>query len=283
MKPAEHHIDVNASDFVIRTPSAIARRTFLYLLRAGEFVYEPHYRLRRSTFDSFLLMLVLEGSMDLTLSHCSWHVNQDQFAIVDCYAPHEYGTDEPTKVLWIHFDGIMARPYYEFIVGKLGNVIDLRNPSHAMSRLRLIDDLATSGSGFSEARMSKYIIDLLTEFADEQESGAPSRQSQTVEDIVAYIGTHLAEPLNVGELAERAYLSEYHFIRVFKRETGLTPYAYIVDARLHLAKYLLVNGSQPLAKICEQCGFSSTSVFCASFKRETGMSPMEFRISNQRH
>ena len=281
MRPAERHVDVDHSSLVIHTPSAIARRTFLYLLRSGIFVYEPGYRLKRTTFDSFLVLLVRSGSLNLSLPEGEFVTKRGQFMIVDCYEPHQYGTDESTDVLWMHFDGEMARAYYNLIVSKLGNVFVLRNPSYAINRLVQINDMAQSEAGYSEPRMAKTITDVLTEFAAESELGAPARQSQAVEDSIAYISSHLSEPLSVGELAARAYLSEYHFIRVFKRETGLTPYAYILDSRIHAAQYLLVNGTAPLKVICEQCGFSSTFVFCAAFKRKMGISPLSYRVSSE--
>lgn len=283
MKPAERHVDQERSEFLIHAPSAIARRTFFYLLRAGEFLYEPGYRLERATFDSFLVLWIKDGSMDFTLPSGSFHAAAGQFALVDCYARHAYGTEEPTDVLWMHFDGVMARPYYDYITGKLGNVFSLRDPAYAVNRLRQIDQMLRSPTGFAEPRMAKYITDVLTEFASAQEPGASQRRSQTAEDAIAYISAHLAEPLTVADLAARSYLSEYHFIRVFKKETGSTPHAYIVDARVHAAKYLLVNSDLPLKRICEQCGFSSTSVFCATFKRKVGASPLEYRAVNQGH
>lgn len=281
MKPAERHVDLERSDFIIHMPSAIARRTFLYLQRSGEFVYEPGYHLERTTFDSFLIMYVREGTLDLHLPTGAWHVRAGQFAMVDCYDRHAYSADGDTDVLWIHFDGVNARAYYELIIGKLGNTFSLRNPSHVVSRMEQINQMSHDAKGFSEVRMAKYITDVLTEFAAEQEPGAPARQSQAVEDAIAYISAHLGDPLTVEELAARAYVSEYHFIRVFKKVTGITPHAYIVDARIHAAKYLLVNGDEPLKRICEQCGFSSTSVFCAAFRRKVGVPPLEYRVRNR--
>ena len=281
MKPAERNVDVDKSSFLIHTPSAVARRTFLYLLRAGNFYYESGYLLERSSFDSFLVIYVKSGSLDFNLPQGRFHASAGQFALVDCYAKHVYGTDEATEALWVHFDGIMARTYFDFITGKLGNVFSLHNPGYAANRLRQINDMAVSPSGFSEPRMAKCITDVLTEFASESEPGAPARQSRVIEDAIAYIAAHLDEPLTVKELAEHAYLSEYHFIRVFKKETGLTPHAYVIDARLHTAKYLLVNSDATLKRICERCGFSSTSVFGAAFKRAVGFSPLEYRASNR--
>ena len=46
------------------------------------------------------------------------------------------------------------------------------------------------------------------------------------EEIIAYINEHFAEKFSVEELAAQAGLSQYHFIRVFKKETGFTPHEY---------------------------------------------------------
>ena len=48
-----------------------------------------------------------------------------------------------------------------------------------------------------------------------------------LEEIIAYINEHFAEKFSVEELAAKAGLSQYHFIRVFKKETGFTPHEYL--------------------------------------------------------
>ena len=277
MKPAEHFIDLAKSDFVMRIPSATARRTFLYLLRSGLFSYQPGYRLDRRSFDSFLVMLVLSGSMDLDLPAGHLRAVADQFVLVDCYSRHCYGTDTETDVLWMHFDGITARPYYDLITAKLGNVITLRNPSYARTQLREIHDMATDQGGYSEPEMARHITDLLTEFAVENKPGVTAKRSHTIDDSIAYIADNLNQSLTVSSLAERAYMSEYHFIRIFKKQTGLTPHAYITASRIDVAKFLLANSDLSLDEIRKQCGFSSISILCTTFKHQVGMTPIQYR------
>lgn len=281
MKPAERYIDVEHSNFAIRRPSTTAQRTFFYLLRAGVFRYEPHYHLERNTFDSFLIIYMQSGSMHFTLPNGTYTADEGQFAVVDCYNWHSYNTHEQTDVLWAHFDGKMARAYFDLIVNKLGNVFSLRNTKYAVKRLEQMYAMIAGELDYSEARVSKYIMDVLTEFVAEQDVDTAVRQSQVIEDSIAYISSNLERAIPIEELAERAYLSKYHFIRLFKKETGFTPHAYIVDTRIHLATYLLVNSELTLKQICGQCGFSSTSMLCAVFKEKIGMSPLEYRIAKR--
>lgn len=280
-KPAEHGIDASASDFLIHTPSAIARATFFYPLRMGDFSYEPGYRLERRSFDSFLIIYVDSGRLSFDLPEGSFVAEEDRFVLINCYERHAYSTDVRTRAQWLHFDGVMARPYYDYIVRKLGNVFMLSSETYALERMRTINALLTAENGYSEARMSKYITDLLTEFADEQPRSFKRKQTEVVEDTIAYVSTHLYEPLTVSELAERVFLSEYHFIRLFKQETGITPHAYLVDSRIHAVQYLLVNTLLPIRQICQRCGFTSESSLCAAFKKSTGMTPMKYRRLKQ--
>ena len=82
-------------------------------------------------------------------------------------------------------------------------------------------------------------------------------------------------------LAEQAGLSQYHFIRTFKKETGFTPHEYLVNTRLATARYLLKNTRLPVKDICFNTGFSCESVFCSAFKQHQGMTPAQYRALEQ--
>lgn len=279
MKPAEHGIANEGSDFYIYTPSKTALHTFLYPLRVGFFHYEAGYRQERSSFDSFLVMAIRSGGFDIITERGTQHADKGDFVLLDCYQRHSYASCEPSDVLWLHFDGPTARAYFDLITERMGNVFSLKDPSYAIARLTGIFDAFHAAQRISEPRMAKFITDVLTEFAVAASDGGQSsqRQPHAIEDVLAYIANHLADPLPIGELAARAFMSEYHFIRVFKRETGYTPHAYIVNARMHAAKYMLTHSDAPLKRLCEECGFTDVSAFCAAFKRRNGVSPIEFR------
>ncbi|MCI1979033.1 MAG: AraC family transcriptional regulator [Bifidobacteriaceae bacterium] len=278
MKPAEHKVLTKPSDLYIYTPSKTARSTFLYALRVGFYVYEPGYKQERTAFDSFLLMYVKSGCVQGTTGERSFEAREGQFVLIDCYEHHSYSMAERTEISWLHFDGISARPYFEYIVGKLTNVFTVRDPIFALNRLQKVFDTLAAGKRFSEVSMAKYIFDILTELATfAGEPGAEERRPHVIEDVVAYISQHLSERLTVSELAERSYMSEYHFIRTFKKETGYTPHAYIMEARMNVAKFLLTNSEEPIKVILEKCGFSDLSVFGAAFRKRTGLTASEYR------
>ena len=81
---------------------------------------------------------------------------------------------------------------------------------------------------------------------------------------------------SLKELAQEAGLSPFHFARMFRVATGLTPHAYLLDARVRRAKTLLL-GDEPLAQLAGTLGFASQSHFTATFRRRTGVTPHQYR------
>jgi AraC family transcriptional regulator len=92
-----------------------------------------------------------------------------------------------------------------------------------------------------------------------------------------YIDAHLGESLTLGELADVACLSEYHFARMFRTSFGHPPHAWIADQRLERARALLRTSGQPLGQIAAECGYANTSHLSHRFRAAFGAAPGAFR------
>jgi AraC-like DNA-binding protein len=95
-----------------------------------------------------------------------------------------------------------------------------------------------------------------------------------------YIHRHYAENINLDLLSREAWLSKFHFIRLFRRYYGLTPYAYLKEVRLTRAKELLRSGL-PVKDVCHAVGFDSIPSFTRLYKAATGITPKR-AISDKR-
>ncbi|MEU5987405.1 AraC family transcriptional regulator [Spirillospora sp. NPDC047418] len=98
-----------------------------------------------------------------------------------------------------------------------------------------------------------------------------------IERAVLAIHERYGEPLRLEELAQTAMLSKYHFLRVFRRVTGVTPGRYLSAVRLQEAKRLLLTTSFNVAHISAQVGYSGTGTFTRRFSESVGMSPTQYR------
>jgi AraC family transcriptional regulator len=87
--------------------------------------------------------------------------------------------------------------------------------------------------------------------------------------------------LGLEEIAAAAYLSEYHFARLFKQITGATPHVYLANLRIERARRLLVETSHPIIEIAAMVGYQSQSHFTKIFKAVTGLPPRAYRESGR--
>jgi AraC-like DNA-binding protein len=96
--------------------------------------------------------------------------------------------------------------------------------------------------------------------------------------LIEFMASRLSDKLRISELAGIAGLSEYHFIRAFRRETGETPYQYVLRMRINRASELLrQHPYKSVNEIALLCGFGSASTLALQFRRQTGMSPRSYR------
>jgi transcriptional regulator GlxA family with amidase domain len=101
-------------------------------------------------------------------------------------------------------------------------------------------------------------------------------------DLQAWIPDHLGEDLTVPALARRACMSDRNFARAFRRETGMTPGAYVEGARVERARIALETGDLQVETIARQAGFGTVETMRRAFRRRVGVSPMDYRTRFRR-
>ena len=91
-----------------------------------------------------------------------------------------------------------------------------------------------------------------------------------------FIDQNYSENIDVGEIADEACYSKFHFIRTFKGIYGKTPHQYLMSVRIEKAKELL-EMEQSVTEACFSVGFDSLGSFISLFKRFTGFTPSAYQ------
>lgn len=92
-----------------------------------------------------------------------------------------------------------------------------------------------------------------------------------------YINLNLNEDMSLETMARLARLSENTFLRLFRRECGMTPYQYLLQQRYHYAARLLRDAGRSIDEICEMTGIHDRFHFSRRFKTIFGMAPAAYR------
>jgi AraC-like DNA-binding protein len=105
---------------------------------------------------------------------------------------------------------------------------------------------------------------------------------RAVERVITAARERLCEPISLQDMSRVAYLSTFHFNRVFHQITGLPPAKFISAMRLDQAKRLLLNTNLSITDICFEVGYNSLSTFTRRFTQRVGLGPREFRYLAER-
>lgn len=107
--------------------------------------------------------------------------------------------------------------------------------------------------------------------------GLAPAAKRRVDDLIASRIDDGAAPLKLGDMAEAAGLSVDHFTRMFRKDTGTTPYLYASRRRLERAMTLLTKPAASVGDVADRTGFCSPSHLVAAFRRHLGVTPASFR------
>ncbi|MEO8514562.1 MAG: AraC family transcriptional regulator [Ignavibacteria bacterium] len=97
-----------------------------------------------------------------------------------------------------------------------------------------------------------------------------------------FIEKRYRDEIDISSIAREACVSDYHFIRTFKKIYKKTPHRYLTEKRIEKARELLGVSEQTVTDICFEVGFSSPGSFSTLFTRYVGYPPAVYRMQRQK-
>ncbi|MFE3766738.1 GlxA family transcriptional regulator [Streptomyces sp. NPDC059104] len=105
----------------------------------------------------------------------------------------------------------------------------------------------------------------------------PAAARRDIDELRLFIAEHLDGELSAAALAGRMCLSERHFARVFRQETGTSPAAYVEAARVEAARRLLEATDEPLERVAAATGMGSVETLHRAFRKQLDITPASYR------
>ena len=281
MNTTEQTISEN-SIWLTATPAPFAKTLPFYLTEAGIFGTNEGYAVSRESGGGFLLFYTLKNCGMLEQGGRAVALPENHAVILDCSAPHYYHTERGGwDFIWFYIDGGGMRAMFDMIYPDGIFAVDMKDDTvfHGIFpsvSVMMRDSDMKSAAGMS-ACLHNVVNSVLLAALDGEQYSRSADFYDDIQNISAYINEFYSYPITLDDMVERVHMSKYHFIRLFKRVIGVTPYQYLTARRINEAKTLLRTTDMPVGEIAEKCGFSDTSNFAVQFKKRTGQKPLAYR------
>ena len=104
-----------------------------------------------------------------------------------------------------------------------------------------------------------------------------SKTYATIQPSLDYINNNFTEQITLEDIAKASGYSQFYFQKKFVEIMGVSPLKYLTNVRIAYAKRLLIDPQKSLVDVAYECGFPSQSYFCYLFKKNTDLTPTEYR------
>lgn len=271
-----------ASVWRTTTPLSYTLELPFYLLEWGHFVALKKYYTARENSDRYLLFYTVSGQGHMLYNGKEYTLVPNTIAIINCNAPHQYEnlSKEPWNFYWFHYNGSAADIYYKLYNEKGLYFHEILPTGQEAEYIYKITSCSGTYDLKKDLKVSQWISDLMTLCTVSRRQKTQQKSSAATQKLTAaisYMSEHLTEKISVSDISQSVFLSQYHFLRLFKKEIGVTPYEYLIHLRINRAKELLISTDICLDEIAAQSGFSDSKNLIYNFKRIANSTPNEYR------
>jgi AraC-like DNA-binding protein len=270
------------SKFILYTPQPLAKKLPFQVFACGHFFATGNYEVEREGVGHFLLAITLSGKGELHYDNQYFSLDKGRIFLIDCERYHHYKTAlDQWELMWVRFDCTQGIDYLQLLNGDSFEAPLFENILPFEKNLSKIITLAQSHEPYADLSLSHLVSALLTEYGIQKHQQStlsmPITAKKIVFEIIAFFEEHYDTEINIEELAQDYHINKYSFIRLFKKQTGLTPYEFLQNIRITSAKFLLEQSDYSINEISGRVGFNDQNNFIREFKLTVGTTPLRYR------
>ncbi|MBB6672562.1 AraC family transcriptional regulator [Cohnella nanjingensis] len=273
---------------VASSPAAMESRG-LNVLFAGESQTRPHHRVGPKVVDYYLLHHVLSGRGRFRAGDAERELRAGHTFLIHPQQLFSYASDgeDPWRYRWVAFSGEPAAA----LLAEAGLGGDRAVADTGASRLpadscRSIYEAFRSRRGAAALEAAGHLHLLLAGLREASAEEAPatprphSHDEELVRQVIAHLSTQYAEPVTIEAMAETLGYNRAYLSRLFKRQAGLTPIAFLTRLRIDHGRRLLRERPElTVEQIASSVGFHDALYFSKQFRKAYGQTPTDYRVS----
>ena len=265
-----------------------AKKHLFYPVFLSQLNTSEKYSFNIKDEEGFFLIFSVKGTFNLELDDKSYELHHDYLTIANSKNIRCCKNDKNSSELFIlQFNGNNTEDILKLINKYSSDIILPVNPKIIKKNVKALMMSVKGKKIITEAQMSNKIYEILCECINycpkvTEKNFIYENEYETIVSLAEeFIINNLGSPLNVKTIAKHINMSSSHFSKIFKAQTGSSPYEYVLDLRLNKAKEYLIESDKSIEQIAELCGFNSESNFVYFFKKSTGLSPLKYKKSSK--
>lgn len=227
------------------------------------------------------LYLITEGECIMTIDGKEYKGEKGTaFFIPEGTVYSYHSTKKPFCHIFIHFDFHPTENHIFRILG-LPHSIKVEEDTKIYGLFFEYTELLKRESVAARIEIKAVILKIIAEYVNLSKGSVVSIESSdnktVINKVLAFINSNLSKKLTNDELAMVANMHPTHFIRFFKKKTGVTPAKYVNEQKMEYAKNLLYKKKYTILEVAEMVGVESPQHFSKLFKKRYGISPSSYR------
>jgi len=273
--------DTIISERIVNTPSATAKKMLNFVQEMGTLICRRAYTSARSLLDSYLIIIVLNGSGTISYDGDELFVKAGDLVFINCNTEysHRSSDTDPWELSWLHFNGPTLQMIHSLFLKRNGSI--LLQPTDLTEYLSLLGKLTAvmlQKNKDYEIISSDYISRIYTKILTETEKiHSQGTTDEKMQMIKEYLEKNFAYKITLDSLSCEFCISKYYMTRRFKELFGTTIIHYLNTCRINHSKKLLRFTSKSVGEVAEECGFPDAAYFNKVFHDAEGITAGKYR------
>lgn len=251
-------------------------------------VNEQHVMPRPHSHDYYELYFLLDGEREFFIENKMFIVPKNTLVVVPPFCIHKTEGGPYRRININISPNLLDKTQNEFLQSATESIAVKINDEYR----GLITRLLSEGSKIQSVNIKSkkdYLLSLaktILLFLSVQESVSLSLASSSysmktvspeVLKIIYYINTHYNQQITLKKLCEIFFMSKVSLCKKFKDVMNCSIMEYVMRIRLNKAKVMLRDTTKSIEEVAFECGFSSANYFGLTFKKEIGLSPLNYK------
>ena len=248
-----------------------------YLTSFGHEFLQSDYFMARNSFDFYMVNYTVNGTGILVYGGKTYKLKKGDLCFI--YLGNDsvyYPTSDDLEIYFFHIKGPHIRRFYKQIT-KDENYLLEKFPQETVEQVfnDLKEELIGNKSYFKSSKiLNSFLIDMLEHSLHKEQEPYP----QFVFNIL--LALRDVENRTIQDISNAVGYNPIYIERVFKKHTGKTLKQAISERNLEHAENLLLTSDFSISEIAETLGYANSNGFIIFFKKNTGMTPLEFKKKN---